>query len=493
MAFNNPIIYCFALIAVLISAIANIAVNAQNCLQDCWNKQVKSLNGQYLRASYTEHFKELDHGFEPWESLSYIAEGTIWINNNNFLKSDTLTDSSKKNYRYSKTQVNSNDLLFMNYYETKISPVSRSVQKGLIFKSARYSPVFLINYFYKQNIPPDIEANDVFSSYTTTINKTVVKLYVNKSDCLLGKITTLNHDDLYGDVATTYIYKNYAMINKLTYPSLIYIEKMNGKLKDTVAIHTSNVVTPINILEKPIDYKVTEMDENPLLNTSVDKYSENIYFVELTHTDSRVMIVEFLDYLLVAGAPLNSENGEIIIREAKEIAPDKPIKYFVFGHHHPYYVGGIRAFIHQGATVLSRKQNSGYVKYLADAPHTLNPDSLELDPKTLRIEEIEERKFINDGHFEMQIYFIGNKSCHTNDYLIFYFPSLKLLYQDDLVRINQDGKVTKAGARQAGLYNAVKGLGLNVETIVQSWPLKEHSIKTIIPFQDLEKSVNYAD
>jgi hypothetical protein len=64
-----------------------------------------------------------------------------------------------------------------------------------------------------------------------------------------------------------------------------------------------------------------------------------------------------------------------------------------------------------------------------------------------------------------------------------------MLFQDDLCWIPSEGAISKAGHRQVGLYNSIKKLNLEIETIVQSWPVKNHKVKTIIPFEDLEKSV----
>ena len=89
----------------------------------------------------------------------------------------------------------------------------------------------------------------------------------------------------------------------------------------------------------------------------------------------------------------------------------------------------------------------------------------------------------------MKIYFIGKHSEHTIDYLIYYFPSEKVVFQDDLAWIANDGPIKKARSRQAGLYNAIKNLKLDVKTILQSWPVADYGVKTIIPFDDLEKSM----
>jgi glyoxylase-like metal-dependent hydrolase (beta-lactamase superfamily II) len=294
---------------------------------------------------------------------------------------------------------------------------------------------------------------------------------------------------LFGDVLSTFTYQDYSVAGNLSYPRTIQIEKINGKVKDEVKILTSNTTNEApQLLEKPIDYSLKE-DEETVSEIKVEKFSDNIHFIELKHTDDKIMIVEFSDFLLVAEAPLNSKNGELIISEAKKIAPNKPIKYFVFGHYHPHYLGGMRPFIHKGAKIICSKQNEEYVKYLANAPHTLNPDSLQIQAKPLLIEEIKDSLTITDGKFPMKIYFIGKKSEHTNDYLIYYFPTEKLLFEDDLVWIPKKGEIRKASGRQAGLYNAIKELGLEVQTIIQSWPVADYGVKTIIPFKDLKESM----
>jgi hypothetical protein len=161
----------------------------------------------------------------------------------------------------------------------------------------------------------------------------------------------------------------------------------------------------------------------------------------------------------------------------------------VFGHYHPHYLGGIRPFVHKGAIIICSDINIEYVKYIVNAPHTLKPDSLQKEPRPLQVEHIKDSLTISDGNFEMKIYFIGEKSKHTKDYLIYYFPVEKLLFQDDLVWIAKEGEIKKAGERQAGLYNAIIELNLEIETIIQSWPVADYGVKTIIPFKDLESSM----
>lgn len=467
-------------------------VNAtQNYLKKCWTKQVKPLQDQYLNISFREKSNVLEHRFYPWQETNYIGKGEIWSNNDSFLKSDTLINGSRT--FFSKMSFNKSELLFLDFGDKDLYPVTKDMFLDQTFKAARYLPTNLINYFFKKNISFSKESNQEFAVYKTVINKTIVKLYINKTNNLLEKITTLNDDDLFGDVLNTIIYTDYATIGQLYYSKDIKIEKINGRIKDEVTLFNERLTkeTP-QLLNKPANYILLETKEAKQDIKTV-KYNKNIYLLELKHTDDRVLVVEFSDFLLVAEAPLNSKNGELIIAETKKIAPNKPIKYFVFGHYHPHYLGGIRPFVHKGAKILCSTVNKEYVRYLSEARHTINPDSLELQPKTLQIEEVKDSLAITDSKnnaFRMIIYFIGKKSEHTNDYLIYYFPNEKLLFEDDLVWIKRDGQIAKANQRQTGLYNTTKELNLDIKTIIQSWPVSDYGVKTIIPFEDLKKSID---
>ncbi len=456
-------------------------------LFECWNKQVKPVKEKHLAFTYRENYNEFEHSFEPWQQTSSIGKGIVWTNENNFLKQDTLVKG--KNIYFSKAQFSKNEFLFMDYGDVELFATTNDMFMDQTFNSARYSPIILINYFFKHNITIDNESDSAYAVYKIKINKTIVKLYIDKLKYLLYKVTIFNNNELFGDVLTTFHYSNYSTLNNLYYSKKNIIEKYNGKIIDEINVLFVNVISraPI-LLQKPINYTLKD-DFKSIPEIKIQKYSDNITFIEIKETNDRIMVVEFDNFLLVDGAPLNSKNGELIISEAKKIAQYKPIKYFTFGHHHPHYIGGIRPFIHKDAIVITTKSDLEYVKFLASAPHTLDPDSLELQPKNLLIEEIDDSKLITDGKFEMRIYLIGKKSEHTNDYLIYYFPKEELLFEDDLVWITQEGDIRKANKRQAGLYNAVNQLGLKIKTIIQSWPVSDYGIKTIIPFSELEKSM----
>lgn len=475
----------------LLGALATANAKPRDCLRACWRQQGKPLKSRYLVLSYRETVNELEHNLAPWQTTAYTGCGTVWVAADRFLKQDTLTAVARQRTYFSSTQRSATSLLYRDYGDKDLFAATQGMQQDYVFRAARYSPLSLLAYFQQHHVVADAKAPAGLASYQTTINQTVVRLFIRQRDALLDHITLLGPDELLGDVTTTFRYLDYAHLGQLAYATRVQVEKTNGKVREEVQLRPATVQpTAPTLLTAPADYHLLASAEvKP--EVRVETYRPHLHFVELKHTNDRALVVEFAQFLLVAEAPLSSQNGELLIEAAQKLAPGKPIRYFVAGHHHPHYLGGVRPFVQRGATVLVGAGDEAYVRYLAAALHTLRPDSLQRHPRPVQVEEIplHSSKTITDGRVELQLYCIGVQSAHTNDYLLYYFPSEKLLFEDDLASIPQQGPVRKASARQAGLYQAIQDLHLDVETVVQSWPVGTAGIKTVFPFTDLEQSV----
>lgn len=455
-------------------------------LDESWKKQSEPLHTKTIHFDFHESANQLLHSFSPWQQTNLSTSGEIWSKANDFSKIDTL--HSNQRIYLSKIVLSEQEMLQQNYGKEQLEPLTKNQFQDQVFLSARYLPNRLLNYFKKLN--PSFEiSEDKFAVYSAQINQTRVKLFIDTGSSLLSKIQTFNHDELFGDVETEYTYSDYIRIDDFFLARHVDITKVNGKLLDQVKISQVEITDSIpQILERPAEYHFAENNPTtPVVTTSA--YNKQIHLVELKHTDDRSMIVEFSDFLLVAEAPLSSENGELIIAEAKKIAPDKPIKYFVFGHYHPHYIGGVRPFVHQKAKIIASVHNQEYLSYIVNAKRTIQPDSLSIVPTALNIELITDSLRISDGKTILDIYLIGEKSKHTIDYLIYHFPDDRILFEDDLVWIPKEGEVKNISNRQIGLYEAIRELGLEVDTIIQSWPVSDYGVKTIIPFEELENTI----
>lgn len=480
---------CNVSIAIAFLLLVNSAMaKSKDDLHQCWTRQVQPLRGNYLKFSYEETLSELEHSFKPWQATYFKGRGDAYSSDVCFLKNDTIR-SGPRTY-FSKTQFDTGALLFIDYGDKELFAVTPAMHRQQYYKAARYSPAVLINYFYTHQVKPVKERDKTYTMYSAMLDKTIVTLYISRKTQLLDKVITINHEDLYGDVVNTYYYTNFTDISGVAYPKTIVINKIGDKLKDTVQLQAVTLANSAPaLLAKPDGYAMKDDTAIVRPSVKVHRYSDHVHFVDLEHTNGKSMIVEFRDFLLVAEAPLTSGNGELIINEARKIAPGKPVKYFAFGHYHPDYIGGIRAFVHKDATVVCAKTDLPYVGFLTGTQHTLEPDSLQMQPHTLRTQPFDDSLTITDGSYQMKLYFMGAKSAHTNDYIVYYFPAEKLLFEDDLASIPADGSKRKSWKGQTGLYNAIRDLGLDVHTIVQSWPIANRGVKSEFQFAELEAAM----
>lgn len=473
--------------AVLLFISTNVL--GQDALQECWKKQVEPLGKGDLSFSCNEVKRRFYHSFELWQFMTTKTTSFVRVGINSFERVDTAGGGKY----LTKTQLTKDVLLYQRPGDTTLSQIDSGDLMNEQFETGRYTPIYLINYFKEHNATKDIRSSNAeHTVYMLLVHKTVVRLFIRNSDHLVDKVTLFNDDELYGlygDITRSFNYKDYKSFTGGTTPSIVTIDKINGKLHDTVEVATFHIQShPSPILEMPKVYTI-QAEIQKKTDVSVERYSKNIYLVHLKHDNFISTVVEFKDFLVIADAPLTSENGELIIIETKKIAPGKPIKYFLFGHFHNSYLGGFRPFVHKGATILTRPEDKAYLVELAVAPRTISPDSLQLEPKQLKTEVINDSMTISDDSFTMKIYHIGEKSEHTADYLTYYFPSEKLAVEGDLVWIKKDGDITKANKLQAGFYQSVVDLGLEVKNVLQSWVGTSANFKYIIPFEEIGQSV----
>ena len=63
--------------------------------------------------------------------------------------------------------------------------------------------------------------------------------------------------------------------------------------------------------------------------------------------------IEFKDFIAVFEAPLNEARSLAVIEEIVRLIPGKPIRWVVNSHQHFDHAGGLRAYMHIGATIVT--------------------------------------------------------------------------------------------------------------------------------------------
>ncbi len=205
--------------------------------------------------------------------------------------------------------------------------------------------------------------------------------------------------------------------------------------------------------------------------TNITQIADNLFLLRMPFMDAQIMFYEFDDYVVVFEAPINSATGQLVIDTIAEHTA-KPIRYVAAGHHHDHYFGGLRPFIHEGATIIAGEVGAAYIEHLAAWPHILVPDRLQDSGKAPVFKIIDGHLTLAEGDHRVEIYDVGPTNGHTDEYLVFYFPASKVVFNGDLANFRTSGRVPRASQRARSLYNLILDEDLEVDWIYNSWPIR---------------------
>ena len=180
--------------------------------------------------------------------------------------------------------------------------------------------------------------------------------------------------------------------------------------------------------------------------------------------------VEFQDYSVVFEAPLNESRSLAVIEEVQKLIPGKPIGFLVNSHHHWDHLGGMRAYVHEGATIIAHEGNRAYYEEIVTArPWILEPDRLSLYPpeevaEGYTFETLREKYVLSDGVRTMEIHHVQGLA-HVAGMLIAYLPKEKIVMEAD-VYSPRGAPAASPNASNVTFYENIERLNLDVETIV---------------------------
>src|SRR4029434_6914336 len=115
--------------------------------------------------------------------------------------------------------------------------------------------------------------------------------------------------------------------------------------------------------------------------------------------------VEFAGFIAVFDAPLSEARSLAVIEEIVRRIPNKPIRFVVNSHQHFDHTGGLRAYNHLRANVITNWKKFELLKrdVSTSAPRTLRPDMVSLWPPTelaegYYFETVRENYVLTDGN-----------------------------------------------------------------------------------------------
>jgi len=273
------------------------------------------------------------------------------------------------------------------------------------------------------------------------------------SQGMVTKTETRIPNPVLGDMLVETDYSAYKDFNGVKFPTVI-VQKQGGYPLLDLAVTDVKTNVPLD-LTVPDAVKQAKL---PPVVVQTQKLGDGLWW--LGGGSHHSVVVEYPTYITVIESPLNDERALAVIAEAKKLVPNKPIKYLVNTHNHFDHLGGVRAFVPEGATIITNAMNKAYYEKIFNAPHTLAPDRLSQNPKKATFITVKDKYVLSDGGREIDIIHIENDN-HNAGMLMVYIPKEKVLVEaDDFTPPAPNGPAPAPRA-----VNFTKNLNANIDRL----------------------------
>jgi glyoxylase-like metal-dependent hydrolase (beta-lactamase superfamily II) len=240
---------------------------------------------------------------------------------------------------------------------------------------------------------------------------------------LVERVDATMTSPVLGDMPVTVTYADYRDFGGVKFPTRIRQSYGGFPALDL----TVTEVKPNAAADIPVPEGVKQAG-NPYVRVQSQKAADGVWYV--TGGSHHSVVIEMSDHLIVAEGPLNDDRALAVIKEARTLVPNKPIRYLVVSHHHFDHSGGVRAFAGEGATVITHDASKAYFEKVLAMPATVSPDHLAKSGKRATVEGVRDRRVLSDGTRTVEIRHIAGIQ-HADDMLMVYLPKEKFLIEAD--------------------------------------------------------------
>lgn len=286
-----------------------------------------------------------------------------------------------------------------------------------------------------------------------------------------------------GDVPVQVRYEEYRDIDGVRFPTRI-IETTDGYLTWDITIRDVRPNAPVSI-SAPSALAEASVRAGIPQGQRLEETQVSSGVWHLTAGGYASTVVEFADFLVLFEAPLNDARSAAILEWARATRPGKSIRFVVNTHSHFDHAGGLRAFVAEGATIVTHEMNRSYYEAVWQRPRTLVADALALRPRVPVWDTMTERKTISDGVRVLELYKLLGNGHHP--YLIVgHLPRERLLLYGDMYNPPAGDDPRDLGRTNefaANLFeNITERLRLDIATLV---PVHGRPV----PFDNLRRAI----
>ena len=298
----------------------------------------------------------------------------------------------------------------------------------------------------------------------TARNQNRVDAYVNAQN-LVERIDTWVANPILGDTLIQTTFAEYRAFGGVQFPTRI-VQKQGGFPTLELTIEDVRPNATVNIPAPPAPAPQPARAEGTLV-------APGVWYLAGT-PDPNSQLVEFRDFTVIVESSVSEARALANLAEARRLVPNKPVRYHINTHHHGDHAAGVRAYVSEGATIVTHEMNKRfYEQTVLKAPHALAPDALSKNPKSASFVWVKDngKYVITDATRTLEIYHVPNG--HAANLLMSYLPQEKLLLITDI--FNDFGEPrpndTPAGIVSpyyAALRDRIRALKLDVTKLAPS-------------------------
>ena len=273
--------------------------------------------------------------------------------------------------------------------------------------------------------------------------------------------TTIDHPVI-GDMPVVTTYSGYRNFGTVVFPSRI-VQTQDGFPSLDLVIWTA---TSNPMFDAPVPANVQNAPPPAAQNVTTAMVAPGVH--HLTGGGAHSVAIEMRDHIVLVDTPTSIARAEAVIAKAKETIPNKPIRFVVTSHHHWDHLSGIRAAIHEGATIVTHESNRPLLERVARAPHTIIPDPLATSRRPLRIQTVGDRGQLTDGSRVIELHREALNQ-HTGDMMLVWLPAERVLVEVDIYgppAMMGQPLAPSAVPFAKALYDTIQRLKLDAQTVV---------------------------